>query len=169
MTCQEPRPGSPEGLYYGRFPSGCTSTDVPVTTRRQLADRLRVEFKKVNVEVESIGVMDVKCARGPDNQVLGAVVLAYGTPPSLDAAYERFNKSPDKSAAIQALLNNEQFGVFQFDGTLTSLTKTLTVMRSERWRDFDVSIELSSASEVAIKVGTTYSAPAVVHRIPLLW
>jgi hypothetical protein len=154
-----------EAHYDALFPRDCSGQEIPAAIRQQLKSRLRTEFRKVNPTIEAIGVLEVECALDSSKKLLGAIVLGYGTVADQNHAYEQFRKRND----IHELLANEQYGVFQYDPALTTLRKTITVFRSERWRDYDVNIELKSPTALSVEAKGSYGNVAVKREFNVAW
>jgi hypothetical protein len=156
---------SVEAFYDARFPVGCSAQTLSSATRQELKNRLRSELKKANPAIEAIGVLEIRCALDDNKRVLGAVVLGYGTVLDQDQAYEQFRKTEN----IRELLANEQYGVFQFDSSLTTLRKTLTVFPSQRWRDYQATLELRSAKNVVVLANGSYGDQALRQEFNISW
>lgn len=153
-----------EAFYDSRFPVGCSAT-LTSAARQELKTKLRSELKKANPAIEAIGVVEIKCALDDNKRVLGAVVLGYGTVLNQDQAYEQFRKTGN----IRGLLANEQYGVFQFDPSLTTLRKTLTVFPSQRWRDYQATLELRSSTNVVVLANGSYGDQALKQEFNINW
>jgi hypothetical protein len=156
---------SVERFYDARFPRDCGAQDVSSAVREQLKSQLRSEFKKVNPAIEAIGVLEIKCALDEKKTVLGAIVLAYGAAADLDQAYEQFEKTHD----IYRLLANEQYGVFQYNPSLITLRKTLTVFPSQRWRDYFATIELTSTTRLLVRANGSYGDSPLRQEFNIAW
>ncbi len=127
---------------------------------------MRLEFQKINPDIEDIGVVDIRCATGRANKPLGAVVLGYGRVSDTQKAHRQFREARD----IHALLAKEQFGVFQYDASLTKLIKVIKIMRSERWLDYAVTIELMGSDKLIVKAaGANYGDQSKVEDFSLSW
>lgn len=156
---------SVESFYDARFPRNCSGQDVPTAVRQQLKSRLRSEFRKVNPAIEALGILEVECAFDDNKKLVGTLVLAYGTVADQDQAYEQFRKTKN----IRELLASEQYGVFQFDPALMTLRKTITVFPSRRWRDYNVTIELKSATMLSLQANGSYGDNTFNQEFEILW
>lgn len=154
-----------EAFYDSRFPVGCGAQNLSAASRLELKNKIRSELKKANPAIEAIGVLEIKCALDDNKRVLGAVVLGYGTVLDQNQAYEQFRKTGN----ILELLANEQYGVFQFDPSLTTLRKTLTVFPSQRWRDYQATLELRSAKNVIVLASGSYGDQALRQEFNISW
>ena len=154
-----------EEFYDARFPVACDAKAEPAGLRASLKARIRTELKRANATVESIAVLDIKCARASDGKLLGAVVLAYGTPRDMDATYAQFGSGKN----IRALLDSEQYGLFQFDASLATLKTTIKVFPSQRWGDYIVKIDVPSPDVVVLEAGGSYTYPEFTERLKLIW
>ena len=154
-----------EAFYDARFPVGCSAQTLSSATRQELKNKLRSELKKANPAIEAIGVLEIRCALDDNKRVLGALVLGYGTVLNQNQAYEQFRKTGN----IRELLASEQYGVFQFDPSLTTLRKTLTVFPSQRWRDYQATIELRAATKVVVLANGSYGDQALRQEFNISW
>jgi hypothetical protein len=137
-----------------RFPRGCRGENVRPRIRQQLESKLRSEFQKINPTIETIRILEIKCVFEGNQKLRGALVLAYGAVAGLDKAFEQFQKAGSRDAG--KLLESEQYGVFQYDPSLTTLRKTLTIFASRRWRDYLVRIELTSPNKLSLRANGSY-------------
>lgn len=82
-----------------------------------------------------------------------------------DEVYEQFRKSGN----IRELLANEQYGVFQFDPSLITLRKTLTVFPSQRWRDYEATLELTAATKLVVVANGSYGDQTFRQEFSINW
>lgn len=144
----------------------CASEALPPAIRQALKDTIRLEFQKVNPSIEDVVVLDIRCASDGAEKPLGAIVLGYGTVSDTDEADRQFRETRD----IYALLANEQFGVFQYDASLTTLIKIIKVMPSRRWLDYRVTIELRGSDKLILNAaGATYGDQPKIEEFNLFW
>jgi hypothetical protein len=154
-----------EAFYDARFPPACNGQEISPSLRQQLKSKLRSEFKKTNPMIEAIGVLEIKCAFDDKKKVLGAIVLGYGIVADPDGAYEHFRNSGE----IGGWATAELFGVFQYNSSLTTLGKTLTVFRSRRWRDYLVDIELTSPTRLLLRGMGSYGDVPIREEFTIAW
>jgi hypothetical protein len=156
---------SVESFYDARFPKDCGGQEMSSTKRQQVKSNLRAEFKKVNPVIEAVGVLEIKCALDDNRGLIGAVVLGYGTVADPDQAYDRFRQTGN----IRELLANEQYGIFQYDPSLTTLRKTVAMFPSQRWRDYAVTIELPSATRLSLRANGSYGDGSLREEFNIAW
>jgi hypothetical protein len=165
VTCPLVGAKQSESFYDARFPRNCIGEQVPSAIRQQLKSRLRSEFRKINPGIGVIGVLEIACAFDEKEKLLGTVVLAYGTVADQDLAYERFRKTKN----IHELLASEQYGIFQYDPSFTTLRRTITVFPSQRWRDYLVRIALKSAKRLSVQAKGSYGDGALKREFDIAW
>ena len=149
---------SEEAFYDSRFPADCASNAIPQSQRQRMKAILRSEFKERVPAIEQIGVLDIQCARDANRRLLGAIVLGYGLVPN-----------PQQIPSSPLKLNNEQFGVFQFDASLSNLRKTITMFPSQRWLDYSVNLEMPSATRLVVNGHGSYGDSRMREEFTVTW
>ena len=155
-----------EALFEARALKDCASKQVRPTIGKQIEEKLRVEFQRVNPKIDNVTIVDIRCARTRDGIPMGAVILGYGRVADIRKAYDEFQTTHD----IYSLLANEQFGVFQYSTSLARHIKTIKIIRSERWLDYSASIELTPANKLILRSkGATYGDLAHQEQFDVAW
>jgi hypothetical protein len=100
---------------------------------------LRSAFQQRNPKIETVRLLDVQL---PYKGASHHVVVAWGI---------------RKDLRFQGQFNDELFGFFLMDETLTKIERTLDIITTQRWHDYQVKIKSSTIDAVTIVgKGTTY-------------
>jgi hypothetical protein len=121
------------GVADGRTPPA------PSQREDQLLKVLRVPFQKKNPKLSQVGVLDLKAWDfvGP-RLILGWAIV--------------------RDHQFRGDFNDEMFGVFVVDETLTRIERVVNIFPTERWFDYEVRFGRFTADSVeVVGRGATYS------------
>jgi hypothetical protein len=123
-----------------------TKQSEPVST----LDVLKTALQERNRKIETVRLIDAKI---PYPGAPRHVVVAWGI---------------RKDFKFEGQFDDELFGLFVMDGSLTKIEQTLDIFATPRWFDYEVRIESSTIDEVTIAgKGGTYGDAVMRRRYKL--